>query len=115
MNLFDMANDDIKSVQVEMPDIPEVNRKDMLSMEKEMTGMYLSGHPMDEYVALAEKSQATSLRQIISDLSGENEVPLYKDGDLARIACVISDVRAKATKKGDMMAFCNSRRSHGVC
>ena len=105
MNLFDMANDDIKSVQVEMPDIPEVNRKDMLSMEKEMTGMYLSGHPMDEYVALAEKSQATSLRQIISDLSGENEVPLYKDGDLARIACVISDVRAKATKKGDMMAF----------
>ena len=64
--------------------------------------MYLSGHPMDEYVALAEKSQATSLRQIISDLSGENEVPLYKDGDLARIACVISDVRAESNKKKEI-------------
>ena len=105
MNLFDMGNEDISDVQVPLPDIPEVGRKDLLTMEKEMTGMYMSGHPMDEYAELAEKSKSVPLQKIISDLSGDNDVPLYKDGDLARIACVISVVRAKSTKKGDMMAF----------
>lgn len=105
MNLFDMGNEAISDVQVPLPDIPEVGRKDLLTMEKEMTGMYMSGHPMDEYVELVEKSKSASLQKIISDLSGDNDVPLYKDGDLARVACVISVVRAKSTKKGDMMAF----------
>ena len=62
-------------------------------MEKETTGLYLSGHPMDEYRSLTQKAQAASVKQIIDDLTGESSQPVYKDGMTVRLACVITAVR----------------------
>ena len=50
MNLFgepDFAENE--SAQVKIPDVTEFSRQELMAMEKETTGLYLSGHPMDEY------------------------------------------------------------------
>lgn len=53
MDLFGMGNDAVQDTQIALPDIPEVSKRELLAMEKETTGLYLSGHPMDEYRELA--------------------------------------------------------------
>ena len=105
MDLFGMGNDAVQDTQIALPDIPELPKRELLSMEKETTGLYLSGHPMDEYRDLAQKADAASIRRIIDDLSGESEQPVYKDGMTVRLACVITAVRLKSTKNGSMMAY----------
>lgn len=105
MDLFGMGNDAVQDTQIALPDIPEVSKRELLAMEKETTGLYLSGHPMDEYRDLARRAQAASVRQIIDDLSGENTQPKYKDGMTVHLACVITAVRLKSTKNGSMMAY----------
>ena len=105
MDLFGMGNDAVQDTQISLPDIPELSKRELLSMEKETTGLYLSGHPMDEYRDLARKADAASIWQIIDDLSGENAKPAYKDGMTVRLACVITAVRLKSTKNGSMMAY----------
>ena len=105
MDLFGMGNDAVQDTQIALPDIPELSKRELLSMEKETTGLYLSGHPMDEYRDLARKADAASIWQIIDDLSGENAKPAYKDGMTVRLACVITAVRLKSTKNGSMMAY----------
>ncbi len=105
MDLFGMGNDAVQDTQIALPDIPEVSKRELLAMEKETTGLYLSGHPMDEYRDLARQAQAASVRQIIDDLSGESTQPQYKDGMTVHLACVITAVRLKSTKNGSMMAY----------
>ena len=105
MDLFGMGNDEVQDTQIALPNIPEVSKRELLAMEKETTGLYLSGHPMDEYRDLARQAQAASVRQIIDDLSGESAQPQYKDGMAVHLACVITAVRLKSTKNGSMMAY----------
>ena len=105
MDLFGMGNDAVQDTQIALPNIPEVSKRELLAMEKETTGLYLSGHPMDEYRDLARQAQAASVRQIIDDLSGESAQPQYKDGMTVHLACVITAVRLKSTKNGSMMAY----------
>ena len=105
MDLFGMGNDAVQDTQIALPDIPEVSKRELLAMEKETTGLYMSGHPMDEYRDLARQAQAASVRQIIDDLSGESTQPQYRDGMTVHLACVITAVRLKSTKNGSMMAY----------
>ena len=105
IDLFGMGNEAVQDTQIALPDIPELSKRELLSMEKETTGLYLSGHPMDEYRELARQADAASIRKIIDDLSGESEKPVYRDGMNVRLACVITGVRLKSTKNGSMMAY----------
>ncbi|MDO5142318.1 MAG: DNA polymerase III subunit alpha [Eubacteriales bacterium] len=105
MDLFGMGNEAVQDSQIALPDIPEASKRELLAMEKETTGLYLSGHPMDEYRALSKKAAAVPIRRIIDDLSGESEQPVYKDGMTVRLACVITAVRLRSTRNGSMMAY----------
>ena len=105
IDLFGMGNEAVQDTQIALPDIPELSKRELLSMEKETTGLYLSGHPMDEYRELARQADAASIRKIIDDLSGESEKPAFRDGMNVRLACVITGVRLKSTKNGSMMAY----------
>lgn len=91
--------------QVTLPRIPEADKKTLLSMEKETTGLYLSGHPMDEYRDLVKRAKAAQIKQIMDDLSGENALPYFHDQMTVRLACVITAVKLKSTKNGSMMAY----------
>ncbi|MDY3618497.1 DNA polymerase III subunit alpha [Agathobaculum sp.] len=105
MDLFGMAESQVRDSEITLPNIPEADKRELMSMEKETTGLYLSGHPMDEYRDLAQKAQAASIRAILDDMSGESQAPVYKDGMTVRLACVITNVRLKSTKNGSMMAY----------
>ncbi len=105
LDLFGMAEAPLKAPEIELPNIPEVAKKHRLAFEKEVTGLYLSGHPMDEYAALANRAGATPMRTIITDLSGESDKPTIRDGMTVRLACVVTIMRQKATKAGHMMAY----------
>lgn len=78
-----------------MPDVPEAELSQILAWEKEITGFYISGHPLDVYRDLMGK--LTQLKQI---LDGE-----VKDRQLVRVAGLVTIVKRIVTKKGDAMAF----------
>ena len=84
----------------QMPTVSEYNYKDLLEMEKEVTGMYLSGHPLSEYDKVCEALKV----DFIADIQDETE-KRYKDGEKVNIICMIDKIKIKTTKNNDTMAF----------
>lgn len=95
-----MAEEEEKnSDETELPDIPEFERSRMLAMEKEMTGLYMSGHPLESRAAEIAAIRAVPL----GSLSQENSP--YQDGDYIVAAGILGPVRLKTTKSNSMMAY----------
>lgn len=80
-----------------LPNVSEMPLSELLAMEKEATGLYLSGHPLKEYDAAAKRLRATATTAIL-----EHEVG---DGEKVSLIVLINEVKTKTTKKGDLMAF----------
>ena len=107
MDLFGMGAEE-KRERIRMPDIPELSKRELLSMEKETTGLYLSGHPLDSYRELIETAGCATIHDIEEDLSGEHDAaqpPRYRDGMHVVLAGVITSVRLKTTRNNSMMAY----------
>ena len=96
-------------IDVEYPKIDEFEKKYILAMEKEMTGLYLSGHPLDEYKEALNIQTNTKISDITTDELLEEQsydAPLkVKDGDNVIIGGIITGVNKKITKSNAMMAF----------
>lgn len=86
------------------PDIPEMSLREKLAMEKEMAGMYFSGHPMDSYNRYVDSLHTTALTDVSLCGSDDSDV-LLSDGAELRLAGIISGINAKTTKKEERMAF----------
>ncbi|MCQ2463104.1 MAG: DNA polymerase III subunit alpha, partial [Clostridia bacterium] len=89
----------------EAPALPEYDRKELLSMEKDITGLYLSGHPMAEYKPVYEKTGAANIAQLLSS-DGSFNSP-YRDNQKVVIFGIITSVTKKTTKNDTMMGFIN--------
>nr|WP_246578156.1 DNA polymerase III subunit alpha [Clostridium frigoris] len=113
INLFLDFDNDYNNFEIEYPNIKEFKKKHLLAMEKEMTGIYLSGHPLDEYEETLNIQTNTRISDIVVDesLEEDNEVLSesfkLQDGDKVIIGGIISSVSKKVTKNNDMMAFIN--------
>lgn len=83
---------DTKTYDIDLPDLDEMDTRELLSLEKQATGMYLSGHPMSVYTAAAKKSGCT---QVIDIVSGK-----VKDGARVRVMGILDSVHVKALKSG---------------
>ncbi|MBO4452616.1 MAG: DNA polymerase III subunit alpha [Clostridia bacterium] len=81
--------------------LPEYRKSELLSGEKEMTGLYLTGHPMDGYRETAKAAGALNSAEIASAL-GDGKI---KKGDTVDFLGLLTKKRSKVTKKGDIMAF----------
>ena len=95
----------------------EMDKKDLLSMEKEVLGIYISGHPLEKYKELIEKNTNIStldLLQINDDLQEFGKTANYKDGQNIKFAGIISKVKKKFTKKNTIMAFITIEDVHGI-
>ena len=88
-----------------LPDLPEFSKRELLSMERETCGLYLSGHPMESLRPLAEKAGAVPVGRLLEALEGEEPDPELCDGNYVTVAGVISAVRTKLTKKQTNMAY----------
>ena len=105
LDLFGMGVENVQDEEIAMPNLPEMGKKELLALEKQITGLYLSGHPMDAYESLAKRANAAKIRAIADDLMPDAEQPKYKDGMYVNLACVVSAVKLKSTKSGSMMAY----------
>lgn len=110
--------EEINMPEVNYPNIKEFNKKNLLSMEKEMTGMYLSGHPLDEYAKSLEMQTTTSVSSIfkvhkaieeniskginIEEIS--DQMPI-KDNQTVILGGILTEVNQKVTRNNTIMAF----------
>ena len=90
---------------VALPDVPEFPKRELLSMERETCGLYLSGHPMEALRPLADQAGAVPAGRILESLESESPDPALSDGAYVTVAGVVSAVRMKLTKKQTNMAY----------
>jgi len=84
-------------------DMPDFSVTDKLAMEKEVTGMYLSGHPMAEYINQYDAIHASRTGDILDD--AREGGGRFHDGDTATLLGIIVSVKMKVTKSNSTMAF----------
>ncbi len=88
-----------KSSEDTIAHLDEYSKQDLLSMEKETTGLYLSGHPLNDYIELTKSVSNCDIRKLLNDETNSF------DGKTVTIVCSVSSVRLKLTKSGTTMAF----------
>lgn len=91
--------------ELQLKELPEFSMQELMSMEKEITGLYLSGHPMDEYRETARRAGCVPIGPILSDFDCEQGPERYSDGQKVTVAGVIASARTKTTKKNSLMAY----------
>lgn len=109
VSFFSMGSDNKLNNRDDFPDIKEFDKKYILAMEKEMLGLYISGHPLDEYKDELETMTNTRISDIITvgdEESGENHFTV-EDGQRVIIGGIVSGINIKATRNNDIMAFIN--------
>lgn len=109
MDLFSLAaqSSAIAGDTMDYPQIDEYSLKELLVLERESSGMYFSGHMLDNYESALSKIKTDSVADILADTEEENpdyEVR-YKDRSTVKIAGIVSAIRKKDVKNGEKMAF----------
>ena len=99
MGLFAMLDDDDKAAAIPIPKMAELSRAEMMSYEKETTGIYLSGHPMDDYRQYLKGTHVVP----IGDLMGDDST--FKDDQIVSVAGVVQSIKMKTTRNNSMMAY----------
>ncbi len=104
MSLFDFAPDEDKSAfEIAYPQVGEYERAEKLAYEKEVLGIYVSGHPLEDY-AEELRRRATALTTDFNPDEEDEESGLM-DGQLVTVGGMISSKKLKVTKNNRMMAF----------
>ena len=120
ITMFDIANDEkeINEMKYKFEEKEEFSEKELLSMEKEMLGIYISGHPLEKYRKKIEET--TNLNTILIE-EGENELEekgectTLKDNSDVVIAGIITNIKKKFTKNNKIMAFLTIEDLYGTC
>ncbi len=100
MSLFDMFEE--KHDKVSMPNVPEYDKEQLLAYEKEVLGVYVSGHPMDDYDALWRKHITNVSSDFVND---EDNPPKVNEGEKVTVGGIITAKSVKNTKTGKLMAY----------
>ena len=88
-----------------LPNLPEYSRSQLMTMERETTGLYLTGHPMDEYREAAQNAKAAPIGAILSDFAKEDGPEIYRDEQRLSIAGIVASSKTKTTKNNTLMAY----------
>ena len=109
MSLFSGVQD--SKIMIRYPDIREFDKKHLLAMEKEMTGLYLTGHPLDQYERALRNQTSIKISDIVSvEVLEDDDDSLQadsgvKDGDMVIIGGIITEISRKITRNNANMAF----------
>ena len=99
MGLFSMLEQDQGPGRMEIPRRPEYARAELMSMEKETTGIYLSGHPMDDYRRLLKNTHVVPIAELM------REDRPFSDDQIVSVAGIIQAFKTKTTRNNSMMAY----------
>ncbi len=91
--------------EVHLPDIPEFTAQERMTMEKETTGLYLSGHPMDAYRDIVRRLRVPQIGKVLEDFAQEGGPTRFADGQFLTLAGVITSSKTKTTKNNSLMAY----------
>ena len=122
------ATEELKNPEVKYPEIKEFNKKNLLAMEKEMTGLYITGHPLDDYAKSLKMQTSIEISKILS--AGEtldeslddntlgndmfNNESLVQDNDRVILGGILAQVNQKVTRNNTIMAFLKLEDLTGV-
>ena len=98
IGLFSLLEDDNASA-IPIPKLEELSKADLMLMEKETTGIYLSGHPMDDYRKYLQNTHVIP----IGELTAEDSV--YTDDQMVSVAGVVQNIKLKTTRNNSSMAY----------
>ena len=99
MGLFSMLSEEDAAASIPIPKKAEFPRAELMAMEKETTGIYISGHPMDDYRNYLKGTSVVP----ISALTGEESQ--FKDEQIVSIAGIVQTIKMKMTRNNSMMAY----------
>ena len=99
LGLFSMLSGREAAANIVIPHMDELPRAELMAMEKETTGIYISGHPMDDYRQLLKNTSVVP----ISALSGEE--CRFQDEQIVSIAGIVQTIKMKMTRNNTMMAY----------
>ena len=104
ISLFDIVSEEQKEeFEIRMPDIGEYSKEMLLAFEKEVLGVYISGHPLEEYEEIWKKNITNTTADFMLD--EETGETMVRDGQSATIGGIIADKKIKYTKNDKVMAF----------
>ncbi len=93
------------------PDVEEVPYAQLLEMEKEATGLYLTGHPLTPYKDHYKPLRCVRLDRVLAAI--EEGADTYRDGTTVRLLCMVGAVRVQPTKSGAKMAYVRAEDLYG--
>ena len=110
VSMFDMGeeqSDELQNLKYNFTTLKEYSDKELLSMEKEMLGLYISGHPLSELKEQIERVANIDTLKIRASMEEEQETGNveYKDGQNVKFVGVINSIKKKYTKTNKIMAF----------
>ena len=110
ISLFGIAEEDFKDQEINYPNIKEFSKKHLLAMEKEMTGLYLTGHPLDEYEKTLKVCTSTSISKIQKAQEALVEGIIdedynIRDDERVILGGILTEINQKVTRSNAIMAF----------
>lgn len=102
-DLFGGVSEYSNSYDLIYPNVPEFSNTELYEMEKESTGVYITGHPLEEYEETINRINTYSIGEI--KIHDETEDHIFYDGKVMKLAGMIINIRRLLTRKNDLMAF----------
>lgn len=120
VSMFDLMQETDEPVETKkyvFNENPEFDEKELLSQEKEMIGVYISGHPLEKYRELIEKStniNTLNILKINQDMQEYGKTIEYRDNQTVKYAGIITKIKKKFTKNNTIMAFVTIEDLYGT-
>ena len=99
MGLFAMLEGEDEAVSVHIPPMKELPKTDLMAMEKETTGIYLTGHPMDDYRQYLKGTRVVAMGDLMSEDSH------FEDEQIISVAGIVQEFKMKTTRNNSVMAY----------
>jgi DNA polymerase-3 subunit alpha len=116
ISLFDLGDEELaRANEISFPDLEEFDKEELLSYEKEVLGIYILGHPLEDYVSLIEKnSNCTSQDFVVETAEEASGMAKSVDGKNVIIGGMITDKTVKTTRSNTLMAFLTLEDMYGT-
>ncbi len=114
VSLFDLGDEELaKEKQYPLPPVEEFDKEELLAYEKEVMGIYISGHPLEEYYDLMEKNCTCHSSDFMLDEEDEEQAKVA-DGEMVIVGGLLENKTIKTTKNNTMMAFITVEDLYGT-
>ena len=104
LDLFGMGDDGETVRTIPLPDVQEYSRAELMAMERETTGLYLSGHPMDEYREKVRRAGAVPIGSVLADFA-EGQPQRFRDEQEITLAGIVTAARTRTTRNNSLMSY----------